>query len=107
MNHQNCHFVVIWEFWVRAGAEERFESAYGASGAWVRLFAGDAEYGGTQLVRDSSQPRRYLTLDSWSSESAYEAFRKRHAAEYLAIDHDCEGWTERETEIGRFGILAH
>ena len=95
-------FVVVWEFRVRAGAEAEFERAYGAAGAWVRLFSGDAAYGGTRLVRDASEPRRYLTLDSWESAAAYEAFKKNHVAEYGEIDLECERLTEGEKEIGRF-----
>jgi heme-degrading monooxygenase HmoA len=95
-------FVVVWEFWVRAGAEVEFESVYGPDGAWVRLFSGDAAYGGTRLVRDASEPRRYLTLDSWESAAACEVFKKSHVAEYGEIDRECERLTEGEKEIGRF-----
>ena len=95
-------FVVVWEFWVRVGAEVEFERAYGPDGAWVRLFSSDAAYGGTRLVRDVSQDRRYLTLDSWESAAAYEAFKRNHVAEYGEIDRECERLTEREKEIGRF-----
>lgn len=102
MNRENCHFVVIWEFWVRAGAEERFEAAYGMAGAWVRLFSSDPAYQGTKLVRDASQLRRYLTLDYWDSGVAYDLFNRNHFVEYAAIDRDCEKLTESEKEIGRF-----
>ena len=95
-------FVVVWEFKVRVGAEAEFERAYGTDGAWVRLFSGDAAYEGTRLVRDANEPRRYLTLDSWESAAAYEAFKKNHVAEYGEIDLECERLTEEEKEIGRF-----
>ena len=101
-NPQDCAFVVVWEFWVRPGAEAEFEWAYGPSGAWVKLFSGDPAYSGTRLVRDEKQTRRYLTVDSWAGSAEYEAFRKQHEADYEAIDRECEGLTERETEIGRF-----
>ena len=99
-------FVVVWEFWVRVGAEAEFERAYGKAGAWVRLFSGDAAYGGTRLVRDASEPGRYLTLDSWESAAAYEAFKKNHVAEYGEIDRECEKLTEEEKELGRFVEVA-
>lgn len=100
-------FVVVWEFWVRPGAERQFEAVYGPLGAWVALFASDPAYGGTRLVRDMSQPRRYLTFDYWASPAAYDSFRQRHVAEYLVIDRECERLTESEKEIGRFeGVLG-
>lgn len=107
MNLQNCDFLVVWEFWVRPGAEAQFERAYGAQGAWVQLFLGDPKYGGTRLVRDAKDSRRYLTLDWWTSQVAYESFRQRYAAEYLVIDRECEKLTERETEIGRCAVMPH
>jgi hypothetical protein len=99
---QNCDFVVVWEFVVTPGAERQFEAAYGPLGAWVALFASDSAYGGTRLVRDLKEPRRYLTLDYWASPAAYDSFRERHVAEYLVIDRKCERLTESEKEIGRF-----
>ncbi len=81
MQQQNQGFVVVWEFWVRPGAESQFESTYGLQGGWVALFTLDLAYEGTRLVRDVKEPRRYLTLDFWASQAAYDAFRKEHAAE--------------------------
>jgi len=99
---ENCDFLVIWEFRVSPGAERQFEAVDGPSGAWVALFASDPAYRGTRLVRDMSEPRRYLTFDYWASSAAYDAFRQRHVADYLVIDRECERLTESEKEIGRF-----
>jgi heme-degrading monooxygenase HmoA len=99
---QKCDFVVLWEFFVTPGAERQFEAAYGPLGAWVALFASDPAYGGTRLVRDTREPRRYLTFDYWASQTAYDAFRQRHHAEYRVIDRECARLTESEKEIGRF-----
>ncbi len=106
MDFQNSDFVVVWEFWVTAGAERQFEAVYGPRGAWVALFASDPAYRGTRLVRDMSEPRRYLTFDHWASSTAYDSFRQRHVAEYLVIDRECERLTESEKEIGRFASVA-
>jgi len=102
VSSKNSDFVVVWEFWVRPGAEAEFEKAYGPDGAWVRLFSRDPAYGGTKLVRDVVESRRYLTVDSWASAAAYEEFRRLHAEEYRAIDEVCESLTEREAKIGEF-----
>jgi len=94
-------FLVIWQFDVREEMENAFEKAYGPHGDWVQLFAQDDAYVGTELVHELNS-RAYLTLDFWTSGTAYDAFRKRHCAEYRAIDLKCEGLAEREREIGRF-----
>jgi len=106
VSSKNSDFVAVWEFWVRSGAEAEFEKAYGPDGAWVRLFSGDPAYGGTKLVRDLGEPRRYLTLDSWASAAAYKEFRRLHAEEYRAIDEVCESLTEREAKIGEFEVAS-
>jgi hypothetical protein len=94
-------FLVIWQFQVREGMETRFEKIYGPRGDWVQLFARDSAYVTTELVHGLNS-RSYLTLDSWTSETAYNAFRKQHRAEYRTLDLKCEGMTENEQEIGRF-----
>jgi quinol monooxygenase YgiN len=53
-----------------------------------------------------NDPGRYLTLDLWVSRAAYEKFRADHAAEYRAIDAQCEALTEHEAEVGRFERLG-
>ncbi|HVO58784.1 MAG TPA: antibiotic biosynthesis monooxygenase [Dongiaceae bacterium] len=93
-------FVTLWEFEVKRGSEELFEYAYGAQGAWVRLFQRDPAYRGTRLLRDVAAQGLYLTLDSWDSRQAYEAFKNAHSAEYAAIDHECEALSERERHLG-------
>ena len=94
-------FLVIWQFQIREGMEKRFEKTYGPYGDWVQLFAQDDAYVTTELIHRLDS-RSYLTLDFWKSETAYDAFRKQHRAEYTALDLKCEGMTENEREIGRF-----
>jgi heme-degrading monooxygenase HmoA len=102
VGQRNSNFVVVWEFWLRSGAASEFEKVYGAQGAWVRLFSRDPAYGGTKLLRDVGEVRRYLTFDYWASAETYESFRRNHVAEYGVVDRECEGLTESEKEIGRF-----
>ncbi len=97
-------FLALWEFEVKPGCEEKFEKVYGADGAWVKLFARDAAYRGTRLVKDVARERVYLTLDFWETREAYEKFKKENAAEYERIDKECEGMAEREQNVG--GVLG-
>lgn len=95
-------YLIVWEFQVHEGMEKSFEMVYGARGQWAQLFMQDQSYVETELIRSLKSARSYMTLDFWTSQGAYEAFRERHAAEYKTIDEKCEQMTESEREIGRF-----
>jgi len=99
-------FVVIWEFQVRPDQIPAFEQAYGPNGDWAQFFRKDQAYIATGLIRNLKVPNSYLTLDFWKSQTAYEGFRARHAAEYAAIDAKCEKMTESEREVGRFSRVV-
>jgi heme-degrading monooxygenase HmoA len=95
-------FTVVWVFLVIAGKEQRFEEIYGPEGDWAQLFHKAEGYIRTELLQDPGNPRRYLTLDFWTSREAYESFRERHLTEYESLDAQCQGLTEQEQEIGSF-----
>jgi len=95
-------YLIVWEFYTRPGLESEFEAAYGPSGPWAGLFAQSEEYLGTELLRDEEKRGRYLTLDRWVSQTAFEAFHDRHQAEYATLDQQCSALTIRETRIGAF-----
>src|SRR5690606_22171092 len=75
-------FTTVWEYEVDEGSRRAFELAYGKDGDWVRLFRQAHGYQETALLHDVEDPRRYVTLDRWSSRAAYEEFRIVHAAAY-------------------------
>jgi hypothetical protein len=95
-------YMVIWEFAVKPGLEARFEHVYGPSGDWVRLFQQDSNHLRTELIRVQGSSPRYLTLDFWKSETAYDRFRQKHLGEYEAIDRNCEVMTEGERKLATF-----
>ncbi len=92
--------VIIWEFVVREGCEREFEEAYGSKGAWAVLFAKSPEHLGVELLRDTTAPRRYATIDRWASKDSFARFKQEHGTEYEALDARCEAWTEKELKIG-------
>ena len=92
-------FVILWEFEVKPGNEERFERVYGAEGTWAQLFQQDGHYRGTTLLRDISRSLHFFTLDFWDSESAYRAFLARHHAAYQELDHISADLTVRERQV--------
>lgn len=95
-------FVILWQFDIHEEQTPAFEAAYGASGSWATLFARSPEYLGTELLKDAYVPGRYLTVDRWSSEAAFRAFRAEHDHDYEAIDRACDSLTAAETRIGAF-----
>lgn len=97
---------IVWQYQVREEARARFELAYGPGGAWSNLFARSPGFRGTVLLRDTREPRRFLTIDTWDSEAERDALLDRHRAAYTALNASFREWTEAETEIGVFRVLA-
>ena len=95
-------FVVIWQFEISEDKITEFEAAYGPDGAWAKLFRSSPSYQGTELLRDAYIPGAYLTIDSWSSEADFRAFRKQHDHDYEILDRQCDPLTTKETRIGAY-----
>ncbi len=95
-------YVILWEFLPTPGREADFERAYGASGDWARFFGRDPGYLGTDLFRDTRDPRRYLTVDRWASREAYDAFVQRESSRYRALDAELAPLCATERRIGSF-----
>ena len=97
-----AHYLVLWEFHVKPERVSEFERTYGPDGSWAQLFRQSPDFLGTELIRDIEGHDRYLTLDRWTSREALERFKQEHAAEYAALDKECENYTEREVFLGDF-----
>ena len=95
-------FVVVWQFDIAEDKIPAFEAAYGPEGSWAQLFRSSPDYRGTELLRDAYVPGSYLTIDRWSSEDAFRAFRRDQDAEYEKLDRACDALTQRETRIGAY-----
>src|ERR1039458_3317747 len=97
-------FVVVWKFEIAEEKVAGFEAAYGPEGAWAQLFRTSPNYLGTELLRDAYIPGGYLTIDRWTSETEFRAFRKDHDREYESLDRACDALTAGETRIGAFTV---
>jgi heme-degrading monooxygenase HmoA len=97
--------VIVWEFRVRKGREAEFEQAYGPTGEWTALFKRGEGYLGTELLHDTTNRQRYVTIDRWTSPATYEAFRSRWRSEYAAMDSLYEALTEHEVLLGLLAPL--
>jgi heme-degrading monooxygenase HmoA len=92
-------YVIVWEFVARPDHEAEFERAYGPHGRWAGFFRGGEGYAGTELWRGKG---RWVTVDRWENEAAYQRFRDAHRAEYEALDREMSALTIRENRVGAF-----
>jgi heme-degrading monooxygenase HmoA len=97
---------IVWEFVVKEEAQGQFELAYGPGGAWGKLFARCPGFRGTTVLRDTKNPRRYLTIDLWETEARREQALAESKAEYSDLEAAFGEWTESKTEVGMFRVLA-
>jgi heme-degrading monooxygenase HmoA len=95
-------FVVVWQFEIAEEKVAAFEETYGPHGKWAQLFRKSPEYRGTELLRDAYISGSYLTIDRWTSEEAFRAFRKNHDAAYEELDRACDALTQKETRVGAY-----
>jgi heme-degrading monooxygenase HmoA len=92
----------LWEFIVEPEHVEEFERHYGPQGSWVALFRQAPGYIQTLLLRDSTDRRRFVTIDRWENAEAYQGFRLAFSRQYADLDGRCERLTARETSLGSF-----
>lgn len=97
---------IVCEFVVKQEARGQFELAYGPGGAWSKLFAKSAGFRGTTLLRDTKNPRRYLTIDFWDTEGQRDQMLAERQAEYAGLQATLAVWTDSKTEVGVYRALA-
>ena len=100
-------FVAIWKFTVAAGRVPDFVRAYGPDGIWAELFRRAEGYLSTRLVRDRDDKGIFVTIDSWTSQAAYTAFRDDFAEDYATIDRKCETLTVDEVCVAQGETVTH
>ena len=93
-------FVTVFLYEVEPAGAQEFEVAYGPDGTWARFFAVGDGYAGTELWRGSDG--RYLLIDRWASEAAYEAFLDAHGEEYRRRSDEAERLYLSEEPLGRY-----
>lgn len=91
--------LILWRFEVPAERRADFESAYGPDGPWAALFGLVDGYLGTELVH-VEPPGTYLTIDRWTTASAFERFRRSHRAAYERLDRALDAMSTTEQFLG-------
>jgi heme-degrading monooxygenase HmoA len=99
-------YTTLWEFTVLPARQAEFERDYGPDGRWVKLFRRAHGYLGSALLRDRTNPLRYLTVDRWESAEAWQAFKREFGAEYERLDREFEGLTTREAPLGEYAPVG-
>jgi heme-degrading monooxygenase HmoA len=97
---------IVWEFIVKEEARGQFELAYGPGGAWSKLFAHCPGFRGITVLREAKDPRRYLTIDLWETDTQREQALAERKVEYADLETAFGEWTESMTEVGIFRVLA-
>jgi heme-degrading monooxygenase HmoA len=92
-------FVVLFLYEVEPASAEAFEAVYGSDGDWARFFGRGDGYEGTELWR---RAERYLVIDRWRSEAAYEDFLRANADEYRRRSQETTRLYVSEQALGRF-----
>lgn len=82
--------------------QSEFEQYYGPGGTWARLFTSADGYIETMLLKDKSSAGRYVTIDRWRDEEAFQAFRSSFSQQYEQLDRECERLTLGEQLVGVF-----
>jgi heme-degrading monooxygenase HmoA len=83
-----------------------FETAYGPSGEWAGFFAGARGYIGSELLRDLAQPGRYIVIDRWESQDAYNAFLTAQGDEYMRRSDESSFHYVQELRFGTFDSVS-
>ena len=97
---------IIREFLVKEEARGHFELAFGPGGAWSNLFGQCKGFRGTTLLRGIKDRRRYVSVELWDTEEQREQALAGRQAEYSSLDANFAEWTESQTEVGVFQVLA-
>jgi heme-degrading monooxygenase HmoA len=96
-------YIRIWEFQAQAGREKEFEKIYGPEGDWVELFRKSKAFLCTEVYRDLETSGRYVTIDYFSSQAAFQSFLKEFRERYDSLDQLGETVCASEKRIGSFG----
>jgi heme-degrading monooxygenase HmoA len=95
---------ILWEYEVRRDRVAEFEALYGPDGAWARLFRSLEGYHGTELLRDTSRPTRFVTIDYWSSAADFERNLPAVREAYDRLDQEASALTIVERRLGAFKV---
>jgi hypothetical protein len=97
-------FAYMWEFTVKAEHKMTFEELYNPGGKWTELFKKANGYIRSELLHDSLDSSKYITIDYWNSSVDRGKFTLEFSDAYKALDSQCGAFTLKERYIGEFDV---
>ena len=95
-------YEIVWSYDVDPDDRDAFARAYGPAGEWAQLFSRGDGFLEVVLLADATGPSRYLTIDRWRHQAAFEQFMVQEAGAYAALDDALAGVSRRGTRLGGF-----
>jgi quinol monooxygenase YgiN len=77
---------VVWQFHVKAGRQQEFESFFGADGEWTKVGRKSRSFLGSSFLRDQAHDTHYLLIEYWSEMVVYERHRKSFVADLRTLE---------------------
>jgi heme-degrading monooxygenase HmoA len=95
-------YIRIWELQAKPGSEAEFERVFGPGGEWENLFKKTKAFLGTEIFRDMENPSRYMLVDRFSSQAAFQQFLEKFRAQYDELDKMYEPLCASDIRVGSF-----
>lgn len=98
-------YVIVREFKVEPGNETTFESAFDPrTGSRARLFAASDAFLGSELLRGDADTTRFLAVERWRSQRAYERFGISHSEDFERLEREAAEMTSSQRLVGDFVV---
>ena len=96
---------IVWQFEIRQGRSEEFESLYGVDGEWTRLSRRSRSFLGSSFLKDLAADDRYLLIEYWSEMVVYERHQADFSDEVKALEEQRDRLVLRLQPGGLFTAL--
>lgn len=97
-------YVYIWQYLVNPKYLKEFNEFYGPLGIWNQFFKLSVSYIKTEILVDTANKFKFITIDYWHSKVDYNDFITINEKKYFEIDQKCDKFTLEELKIGEFYI---
>ena len=96
---------VVWQFDVKPGQGEQFETFYGADGEWTKMSRRSRSFIGSSFLRELTQEPRYLLVEYWSEMLPYERHLADFEDEIAALEKTRQEMVQQALPLGVFHAL--
>ena len=96
---------VVWQFQVKPGKQQEFETFYGADGQWSTLARRSRSFLGSSFLRDQASDTSYLLVEYWSEMVVYERHRQSFVTDIRTLEQRREDYCDDIVPVGVFSAL--